>query len=97
MIVPSIDQRVQEVAIERGLNIDSDMVNEVILNHIPQSRVQLLPALVQYHSVGIAVEFLETQATIILVLDFDNGHLQAMPDLHQEILVHDGLNKDKEI
>ena len=50
-------------------------VDEVLCDDLPQARVELLPVLVEHHGVGIPVELLKAQPTVVLPLDLLDGIL----------------------
>lgn len=63
-------------------------VNEVLSDNLPQASVESLPVLVQNHSVGIPVELLKAEATVVFPLNFLDGTLQKVPDVIDIFLIH---------
>ena len=51
----------------------------MLVDDLLEAGVQLLAELVQHHGVGVAVELLEAQAAVVLLLDLLNGALQHLP------------------
>lgn len=64
----------QERAEYRG-DVFLYFVDEVLCDDLPQARVKLLPVLVEHHGVGIPVELLKAQPTVVLPLDLLDGIL----------------------
>ena len=71
-------------------------VDEMLRHHFPQTRVELLPVLVEYHGVGVPVQLLEAQPTVVLPLDLLDGVLQKVPDVVDILLVHGHLQQRPE-
>lgn len=56
-----------------------------------QSCVELLAVFVQHHGIGIPVQLLKAQTTVVLSLDLLDGILQEIPDVVDVFLVHGHL------
>lgn len=68
-------------------------VDEVLSDDFSQSCVQLLAVFVQHHGVGVPVQLLEAQATVVLPLDLLNGVLEEVPDVVDVLFVHGHLRE----
>ena len=55
---------------------------------LAQARVELLAVLVEHHGVGVPVQLLEAQATVVLPLDLLDGVLQQVPNVVDILLIH---------
>ncbi len=64
-------------------------------DHLSEARVELLPMFVQHHGVGVPVELLEAQPTVVLPLDLLDGVLQKIPDVIHILLIHGHLQKHR--
>ena len=60
----------------------------MLCDDLAQARVELLAVLVEHHGVGVPVQLLEAQATVVLPLDLLDGVLQQVPDVVDVLLVH---------
>ena len=63
-------------------------VDEMLCDDLAQARVELLAVLVEHHGVGVPVQLLEAQATVVLPLDLLDGVLQEVPDVVDVLLIH---------
>lgn len=70
-------------------------VYEVLGDNLPQTRVELLPVLVEDHGVGIPVQLLKTEAAVVLPLDLLDGILEEVPDVVHILLIHRHLRRDR--
>ena len=63
-------------------------VDEVFRDDLPQACVELLPVLVEHHGVGIPVQLLKAQPTVVLPLNLLDGILQKVPDVVDVLFIH---------
>ncbi len=69
----------------------SYFVDEMFCDHLPQACVELLSVLVQDHGVGVPVELLEAQPTVVFPLNLLDGIFQEVPDVVDILLIHGHL------